>query len=453
MTSIKKNIRHYYWLSQSFIKKNIKLLLISFVGSFLFIFLFISFSPFITNLFLAKNEKIGLVGQKSIRTIPDSIASLISNPLITINSKGEIIPVLAQSWELLNKGQTYRFHLKKNLTWSNGKPFVASDINYEFKGIETKVLDSSTIEFNLPKPLSIFPVYLTKPIIKYPLLGVAGLYQAEHYKTNKSNLISLSLSPNRTEIPYKTYFFYETEDKMITGYKTGEINTFTTHKKSISDIFKDWRNSTIVKTVDYNQILTLFFNNDTPFLSKDNKDVRKGLAYATPKFETLGEEANGPIPPLSWAYVPDLKKYPYNLDRARNLLKKNLGASGSAELNFYTFYDYLNVGEEIKKNYEDIGLKINLKVLSYLPQSYDMLLTLWSPPIDPDQYYFWHSTQADGNITNYKNVKVDKLLEDGRSIIDLTERKRIYEDFQRAIVEDVPAYFIYYPYIYTVERK
>jgi peptide/nickel transport system substrate-binding protein len=82
-----------------------------------------------------------------------------------------------------------------------------------------------------------------------------------------------------------------------------------------------------------------------------------------------------------------------------------------------------------------------------------MLLTVWSPPPDPDQYYFWHSTQEVGNITHYKNVRIDKLLEDGRKTLNINERKKIYKDFQRIIMDDHPALFIYYPYSYTIEKK
>ena len=82
-----------------------------------------------------------------------------------------------------------------------------------------------------------------------------------------------------------------------------------------------------------------------------------------------------------------------------------------------------------------------------------MLLTLWNPPIDPDQYYFWHSTQTNQNITNLKNVKIDKLLEDGRKVTNIEQRKQIYVDLQKVIADEVPAIFLYYPYSYTVSRK
>jgi len=74
-------------------------------------------------------------------------------------------------------------------------------------------------------------------------------------------------------------------------------------------------------------------------------------------------------------------------------------------------------------------------------------------PSDPDQYQFWQSTQEDTNITHYTNLKIDKLLEDGRKTLDKDTRKKIYADFQRYLVDDSPVIFLYFPKAYTVERK
>lgn len=451
MILLQKKIRYYYWLLFSFTKKNLRLLIFSFVFSFFLILLLVNFFPFFSSIFFRKREKIGHVGKFNLQNPPSEVTNLISNPLLTVNEKGEILPVLVKSWEVSPDGKVYRFYLKPGLFWNDGKKFTAYDIDYRFKEVSIRAIDANTIEFKLNQPLSIFPIYLTKVILKYPLKGVAGLYQVETYKLDKGNLVMLHLSPNKENIPYKIYKFYDTENRLITAYKKGEINVIKTSKKNISDLFSSWRNSRIKKSVDYNQVLTLFFSTNSDIFS--SKEIRKALAYATPYFEELGEQASGPIPPTSWAHSTNLKKYPFNLEKAEALFKKNISASMSAELNFYTFYDYINVAEQIKQSYEKIGLKINLRILSYLPQKFDALLTMWNPPSDPDQYYFWHSTQQEGNITNYKNLKVDKLLEDGRKIINVEDRKKIYDQFQEVIMDDLPAYFIYYPYIYTIERR
>ncbi len=451
MISLQKNIRYYYWLILRFTQKNIKFLILSFVFTFFSILLLINFFPYFDLLFLNKKEKIGVVGRFQFQNLPSEIFELLSNSLLTVGAKGEIIPILVKSWEVSPDGKTYRFYLKPNLFWSDGKVFTAYDINYQFKDVSIKVIDNKTVDFKLNHPLAIFPVYLTKPIIKYPLKGIAGPYQIESYKTKDGYLSTLSLLPNKEGLPYKIYKFYETEEKEITAYKRGEINIIKTYKQSVARLFSSWKNSRVKKTTNYSQILTLFFNVDSDILS--SKEIRKALAYLIPSFDQLGERASGPILPLSWAFSSNLKKYSFNEERAKSLFKKNYKASGSAELNFYTFYDYIDVAEQIKENFEKVGVKINLRILSYLPDRFDLFLTMWSPPMDPDQYYMWHSSSKKGNFTGYKNLKVDKLLENGRKAIDIEERKKIYAQFQEVIIDDLPAYFIYYPYVYTIERK
>jgi peptide/nickel transport system substrate-binding protein len=57
------------------------------------------------------------------------------------------------------------------------------------------------------------------------------------------------------------------------------------------------------------------------------------------------------------------------------------------------------------------------------------------------------------SITRYKNLRIDKLLEDGRKTVNINERKKIYADFQRFLLDDMPASFLYFPYEYTVTRN
>jgi len=95
---------------------------------------------------------------------------------------------------------------------------------------------------------------------------------------------------------------------------------------------------------------------------------------------------------------------------------------------------------------------VDLRYLSYIPTDYQLFLTIWEPPIDPDQYVFWHQTQQQGNFRKLKNVKIDKLLEDGRNELSRTKRKQVYDKFQEVMVEEVPAVFLIYPDRFLIER-
>jgi peptide/nickel transport system substrate-binding protein len=113
----------------------------------------------------------------------------------------------------------------------------------------------------------------------------------------------------------------------------------------------------------------------------------------------------------------------------------------------------LSQAESISKDWTAAGVVVNLQVISNIPTDYQAFLAIYDIPDDPDQYSIWHSTQTSTNITHYQNPRIDKLLEDGRSEINIEDRKKTYFDFQRYLVEDSPAAFLYYPEIYSISRR
>lgn len=450
-----KTLRYYYWLFIEFTKKHSRMMLLSFFISFFIIISLISVTPYLDKVFFSKKQVIGMIGNYTIDTLPEDILKKISHGLVFTNEKGESIPALSSSWEMLKGGKEFRFHLKPGLTWDDGKEFSAKDLNYNFRDVEVKVVDSGTVHLTLKKALPIMPTYLTKPIIRYPLHGVIGLYKVDQIKSSHGAITELHLSPNKKDLPPLIYKFYDSESKLVSAYKAGSINEMMISKKSIADTFKDWRNTTITRGVDYNIALTLFYNMRNPLFAE--KEVRQAIALGVPrdKFAEFGEVANSPISPASWAYNTDLKKPLYDLDQSNKILAKYVkDASAEARLEFVTYYDYLNSATDIEENLNKSGLKTNLTLSNFQnPDKFDLLLAFWRIPQDPDQYFYWHSTQAVGNISNYRNVRIDKLLEDGRNTLSTEERKTHYLQFQKILMDDQPAVFIYYPYTYTIKRR
>ncbi|MFZ6035147.1 MAG: ABC transporter substrate-binding protein [Patescibacteria group bacterium] len=449
--------RYYYWLFLEFFKKHGRLMVISFFISFIGIIGFLSVSPFIKTA-LEPEEIVGLIGNYSVDNPPEEIVNKVSNGLVTVTDKGEIIPVIANSWEIKNSGKEYRFHLKDNLLWSNGKKFTAQDIAYQFKDVEVIPVDDKTVDFSLKKPLAIFPTYLNRPLIKYPILGVAGFYKTGKIKTQYGYLKEVSLIPNTKNLTPVTYKFYGNESSLVNAYKKGEVNKITLTKKSVADIFLNWKNSVVEKNVDHSRLLTLFFNSDNPVLANKNIKDAIALAFDYQKLSEYGEIAKGPIQPESWAYNPNLKSPNYDAANSQIIIKNEITASESAKLNFSTSYDYYDVADQLSNSLKAVDLENELNFTSIDGSTpFDLFLAFWTVPKDPDQYYFWHSTQTvrngGGNIGAYKNVKIDKLLEQGRDTINLDDREKAYFDFQKNIQDDPPAIFLYYPYVYTIKRK
>lgn len=63
--------------------------------------------------------------------------------LVDFNQKNEIIPGLAQSWEISPDGKTYTFHLRNNLKFSDGSQLSAKDVVYSWRRlVEPKIASS-----------------------------------------------------------------------------------------------------------------------------------------------------------------------------------------------------------------------------------------------------------------------------------------------------------------------
>ncbi len=60
--------------------------------------------------------------------------------LVDQSPEMDVIPDVARSWDVLEGGRTYVFHLRDNVRWSDGKPVTAEDYEYAWK----RVLDPAS---------------------------------------------------------------------------------------------------------------------------------------------------------------------------------------------------------------------------------------------------------------------------------------------------------------------
>ena len=147
----RKSFRYFYWTTSAFFRKNAQLILLSFLAGVIGIITIVSLSPYFIEVMTKKKVIVGIAGNYQLNEVPDPVLAQISNSLIYVNEKGEIIPLLAESWEQLNEGREYRFYLKKNLTWGDVKDFTSKDLVYNFKDVTIERPDPYVIVFKLKK--------------------------------------------------------------------------------------------------------------------------------------------------------------------------------------------------------------------------------------------------------------------------------------------------------------
>lgn len=404
---------------------------------------------------IEKQAKIkeGIVGTHEERDLPDVVLNLLSKPLIKIDKSGNPVPELAQSWEISEEGKTYKIKLKPDLTWIDGKKIKASEIYISIADVEVKALDDETLEFKLAEAFSPFPTLLNEPILRkadstfgFELVGV-GPYKVLNLKRDGPFVKKMDLAISAKSVPVISITFFPNEKIAKTALKLGEVQVLM---GVIEPDDLNFNNLAKKELTNFNQLVTIFLNTEDPVLSDEN--LRLALAYGAPEMANA-EIARTSLSPNSWAFNPNIKDFLNNEIKAKESLKKV--EKGKEDTITLTATSSLkDVGEKVVEAWNNLGLKTVLRVESGTPQNFQALLITQNIPADPDQYSLWHSTQKNStNISKISSPRIDKDLEDGRKIADMQARKQKYQDFQKILLDEAPAIFLYFPKYEVVYMK
>lgn len=429
-------------------------------------------------------QYIARVGLFSWADLPVDIQQKMSAGLTSVNETGEPRAVLAERWTVEENGRVFRFLLKEDLRWQDGKPLTPDDVKYTFSDVQT-VWTENEVVFRLEDAYAPFPVVVSQPLYRQVqerrwgfvratrLVGL-GEYRVVQVNYNGPYVRQLTIENDRERLIYR---FYTSEPEALTAYRLGQVDRIEQLTLRPEEEEKQpWLNE-LTESINPQQFVAVFFNTSNPNLSRE---VRQALNYALNKPGPTDERlrALSPIAPTSWAYnaTTEVNDFMYNTERALELWER-VNPQGPLELNLDTSLALLPEAQQVANDWIAFGdlaaqqcidgeigednetpeqcerfkVRANVRVARDFGE-FDALLIAREVPPDPDQYSWWHSDQA-GNISRYQNPRIDKLLEDARTETDQQRRKLMYFEFQRYLVEDVPAIFLYHLPEFTVVRK
>lgn len=472
-------MRKFYWYISTFFRKHGVIVLASVIGAIL---LFSVFLPFVVQKINLKPRRyVGVVGSYTLDSLPREVQERIGTGLTKLNEDGSAASSLAERWIIEDDGKTYRFLLRQNVLWQDGKAVTPDDLSYNFKDVEI-ITNQNEIIFKLKDPFSPFPTVVSQPVFRNTtepylyfftrrkIIGT-GQYQLLRYDELEGGgrLKELTLDSFDDQIIYR---FYVTEADAIAGFERGEVDELP--NLSSPQRLANWPNIELQKALDQHTYLGVFFNlNDDLF---KNKELRLALNYGVEKPDD-NSRANGPISPLSWAFADVSKIYDYDKERAIELLLTPTGLPRTPlKFTLTTTTNFIDEAERIKSNWQALGeeasvvcqnskdikekefcpnLKMEVEVsVNNFPDTsnFQTLLIGQTVPPDPDQYPLWHSGQPT-NFTGYRNTRIDSLLERGRQTTDERRRAEIYSDFQQFFTEDPPVIFLKYLDKYNISRN
>ncbi len=439
-----------------------------------------------------------------------AITGQVYNGLVKYDKDINIVGDLAESWDISPDGLTITFHLRKGVKFHDGVECTAEDVLFTYQTLinpevptpyssdfeivkEARALDKYTFQVTYERPFApaliswgtgILPKHLlegrdiTKSSLTRHPIGT-GPYRFGEWKTGEK--IVLTNNPDYFEgRPYLDRYIYRIipdQSTMFLELQAGGIDMmgltpFQFHRKTDAPDFKRQYNKYRYLSFSFTY---LGYNLLDPKFS--DKRVRQAISYALNKEEIvdgvlmgLGVVANGPYKPGSWYYNPKVKPYPYDPNKARDMLAQSgwRDTDGDGVLDKkgqpFQFTIVTNQGNEQRAKVaeiaqfrlKEIGIQVKIKIVEWAAflkefvdkKKFEAIILGWSGFIDPDMYAVFHSSQMGEkqyNFISYNNPEVDKLLEEGRYTFDQEARRKAYFRIQEILAEDQPYTFLYVP--------
>ncbi|MBI4920088.1 hypothetical protein HY838_02270 [Candidatus Azambacteria bacterium] len=389
-------------------------------------------------------------------------------------------------------------------------PEYNSPLRNSWQGVKAESPDPHTVVLTLKTPynafaenlamLGILPEHIWSkvapknfPLADFNLKPVGtGPYRFSKLQKNAlGTIIAVNLTANQTYfasppfIQNLTFKFYLSEEEAVSAFNRKEADGLFLQTAQNKNQLRGLQNSSVFSLPSL-RVYALFFNTNDPILKDGN--ARKAINYAVNKEELLnkllngeGKIAAGPIPPGAPGSSPNIIGYEFDTQKARQILEK----AGWTRNEFGIYAKKLNKKDKeatplkftviatksmqlaatlIRDNLKNIGIDIDLKIVSisdlqqnYLKtKNYGAILIGESYTASIDPYVFWHGVSAKDsglNLSLYDNKKVNKILEDARQITDPIKRAQKLEEFQKLVLADAPAAFLYSPnYLYVVKN-
>ncbi|QLB21158.1 peptide transporter [Vespertiliibacter pulmonis] len=293
----------------------------------------------------------------------------------------EVIPALAEKWDISEDGKTYTFYLRKGVKFQSNKEFKptrdfnADDVvfsferqrdqnhpyhkvsggNYEyFIGMDmqniianVEKVDDYTVKINLNVP--------NAPFLANLAMDFASILSAEYADKmlkagtpEKVDNLPIGTGPfefvsyqKDSAVRFKAFADYwrgkSKIDRLVFSItpdasvryaklKKGECHAMPYPNPADIEKLKNDSDITLLTRPGLNIGYLNFNVQKAPF---DNVKVRQALSYAVNKdaiidavYQGAGQKAKNPIPPTMWSYNDDIKDYDYDPEKAKALLKE-----------------------------------------------------------------------------------------------------------------------------------
>ncbi len=433
-----------------------------------------------------------------------AVTSLIYNGLAHYDDKMRLVPELAEGWEISPDGMSWTVHLRSGVKFSDGSRLTADDVAASLKwatdpknrGVQAgqadyvksvQIPDARTIRLVFasanPSAESILTVSIvparklragdSAADLARNALGTGPFRLREHEPGQlvfDANPMYLQGRPYLDRIVLKVF---PDQKSAWVALMQGEIELVTDIDYEDCSVVENDSRFTVADYLDF-FCYAVFFNLKDPLLSQT--PIRRAISAGIDRGDLVnkvllgaGTPSTGPFRPSTWAYDPDPTLQAFDPARARRILA-DLGWKDSngdwildkdgKPLRFtMVITEGDRTSEDTAKRLQwqllQVGIQMNVDpqtmevaMQDTIPKGkFQAILLPANAGIDPDGVAtrFWHSSSIGRlNISSYSNAAVDRLIDQGKTTLDLNRRAVSYHEIHRIISTDVPAAFLFF---------
>lgn len=410
--------------------------------------------------------------------------------IVARDSKNQVAPAIASSWETSKDGLTYTFHLNKNMTFFNGDKLDAEDVAWSIneliaKGyhdadalaavskVEAKDADTAVITLKTPNSNLLWTLTGRAGLVfdkdaKYDLKTQAvgsGPYTVAKFVENSSITLKANekyWGKNKAKTPTVVVKYLADDNAAVNALKSGDVQVLAPITENLAEPFKSDSAKYTVKAGNGTDKFVLGFNNASGSKLAD-KRIRQAIRYAINHKELIASRGGadkalgGPIPSLDPGYEDLTNLYPYDQNKAKSLMAE---AGYSTDKPLQLTLTYANIygtelGDQLRSQLKPIGIDLKVNVVEFSTWLQDVYTnhTFDISLVDHNESHDFVSWTDPTYYFGYDNKNVTKLYNEGVAATSDKERDAKFAAAAKLVSEDAPADWLFNYRITTATAK
>lgn len=432
-------------------------------------------------------------------TYTASVLDPMYEGLVRFSADMKIEPALATSWSSDESGKVWTFKLRSGVKFHDGTPFNADAVVANFarhldtgRGLaasgrirafldSVKKVDDNTVEFHLKKVYPAFLNLMTGGAAQMvsPAADKAGTlsnkadgtgpYKLQQYKN--SEFVLESKNPDywdKADGPDQIKWTWTSETSVMNmALQAGEADVINPVPPQFAAMLK---NNPQVSLHRGEGAAVFWVALNTRLKPLDDVRVRQALSFATDQpgivraiMYGYATPANSPLAPVTPGYDKSLNDYPFNLEKAKSLLKE-AGYPQGFSINLAVQGPDARIGQVLQGMWSKIGVKLNVRQMESgvwtkaafadeagkKADNTGAVLASWSSGANGADlqlrplYYSGSFAPKGANLGFFSDKKVDELIDSAASTQDQAARNALYVEAQKAINQQAPQVLLYF---------